>query len=396
MQASPKVRADYPKSTPSLDHNYQIIFKGLPRDKHVIFIKVGSVQSAIDSYDPTRSKRVTCGTAECPSCKQYHNLRSHQCYIQNPTKLVKRKLLKSRKRKANATRIREEKDHLFIYWDNETMQDTGIHVPNLVCTATSNCDELFHFEGTTCIVSLLDWLRELGQDFKVMVLAHKSQGFDSYLILDELYKQYIVSEQIMNGAKILSLCIHAGDIVFKDSLCFFQMPFSAFPKAFRLTEHKKGFFPHFFNMSDHQDYVGPLPDKEYYDPKGKSVEHANEFEQWYTDQVPDYVFYFQAELLGYCESDVLLLKGACQVFCPEFEDISGFNPLEWCVTIASACNFFYCTKHMPKRHLASEPVSGWHAQSKPHTLTALEWLTYLNTKPHVNIRHARNGGEHVM
>ena len=276
------------------------------------------------------------------------------------------------------------------------MQDTGVHVPNLVCAATSNSDELFHFEGSTCIPDFLDWLREVGQDYKLTALAHNSQGFNSYLILDELYKQYVVPEQIVNGAKILSLSIHGGDIVFKDTLCFFQMPLSSFPKAFGLTEQKKGFFPHFFNTPDHQDYVGPLHDKEYYDPKGMSVKCAREFERWYAEQDPDFEFDFQAELLAYCESAVLLLKGACEVFCQEFQDISRFNPLERCMTIASACNLFYSTKHMPERQLASEPVSSWQAQGKPHSLAALEWLTYLNTKPHVHVRHARNGGEHVI
>ena len=160
------------------------------------------------------------------------------------------------------------------------MQDTGVHVPNLVCAATSNSDELFHFEGSTCIPYFLDWLREVGQYYKLTVLAHNSQGFDSYLILDELYKQYVAPEQIVNGAKILSLSIHAGDIVFKNTLCFFQMPLLAFPKAFGLTEQKKRFFSLFFNTPDHQDCVGPLPDKDHYDPKGMSVERAREFERW--------------------------------------------------------------------------------------------------------------------
>ena len=338
-----------------------------------------------------------CGTAECPSCKEHHNLYTHQCFIQNPTKLEqKRKLLKSRKRKADGSESTRTKDTLFVYWDSETMQDTGVHVPNLVCAATSNCDDLFHFEGVTCIRDFLDWLRNLALDHKLTVLAHNSHGFDSYLVLDELYKQYVFPEQIVNGAKIMSLSISGGDIVFKDSLCFFQMPLSTFPKAFGLVEQKKGFFPHFFNTPAHQTYVGPLPDKAHYDSEGMSTQRAQEFHQWYDAHDPEYVFDFQKELVAYCESDVLLLKGACQVFCQEFEEISGFNPLERCITIASACNLFYRTKHMPEQSLASEPVSGWHAQGKPNFLAALEWLTYLNRKPDVTIRHARNGGEHVI
>ena len=174
--------------------------------------------------------RHVCGTAECPSCKEYHNLHRHQCHIQNPIKLEqKRKLRRSRKRKADGSPSNQTKENLFVYWDSKTMQDTAVHVPNLVCAATSNCDDLFHFERTTCIRDFLDWLRELSLDFKLTVLAHNSQGFDSYLILDELYRQYVVPDQVVNGAKIMSLSINGGNIVFKDSLCFFQMPLSAFP-----------------------------------------------------------------------------------------------------------------------------------------------------------------------
>ena len=132
--------------------------------------------------------RHVCGTAECPSCKQYHNLYSHQRHIQTPTKLEqKRQLLKSRKRKADGSQSSQTKENLFGYWDSETIQDTDVYVPNLVCAATSNCDDLFHFEGTTCIRDFIDWLRELALDFKLTVLAHNSQELDSYLILDELY-----------------------------------------------------------------------------------------------------------------------------------------------------------------------------------------------------------------
>ena len=179
------------------------------------------------------------------------------------------------------------------------MQDTGVHVPNLVCAATSNSDELYRFEGTICIEDFLDWLRELVLDSQLTVLAHNSQGFDFYLILDALYRQYVVPNQIVNGARILSLSINDGDIVFKDSLCFFQVPLSSFPKRSG-SRNKKGFFPHFFNTPDHQDYVGPLPDKKYYDPQGMSVERAQEFERWYEAHDPDYVFDSQKELLAYC------------------------------------------------------------------------------------------------
>lgn len=44
------------------------------------------------------------------------------------------------------------------------------------------------------------------------------------------------------------------------------MPPAAFPKAFGLKEFKKGYSPHLFNSLENENYVGPLPDKEYYQP----------------------------------------------------------------------------------------------------------------------------------
>jgi len=275
------------------------------------------------------------------------------------------------------------------------VQDTGVHIPNLLFAATSNTEELFNFEGETCIRDFIHWLRELALDCKLTVIAHNSQGFDAYLVLDKLFKQYVGVDQIVNGAKIISLSFNGGDIELKDSLCFFQMPLTSFPKAFGL---KEGFFPHFFNTPKNQEYVGPLPDKKYYHPKGMSLSRAKEFDQWYENlfKDPDYRFNFQEELLSYCQSDVLLLKGGCEVFCQEFKEISGFNLLERCLTIASACNLYYRMTHVQERTIASQPTSGWHGQGKPHSKASIEWLTWLNTKPHNNIQHGRNGGEHVI
>ena len=60
--------------------------------------------------------RHICGNAECLSCKQYHDLCHHQCYIQSPTKLEeKRKLLRSQKCKLVGSQSLEEKYFSTIY-----------------------------------------------------------------------------------------------------------------------------------------------------------------------------------------------------------------------------------------------------------------------------------------
>ena len=50
-----------------------------------------------------------------------------------------------------------------------------------------------------------------------------------------------------------------------------------FPKTFGLAKLKKGYFPHLFNIDDHQTYVGSLPNKHYYMPDGVSVDDCDAF-----------------------------------------------------------------------------------------------------------------------
>ena len=80
-----------------------------------------------------------------------------------------------------------------------------------------------------------------------VLIAHNFQGYDGYLLLEELYRQAVVPSQIVNGAKLLSVAIPGG-IKFIDSLNFFPMALASFPQTFGLREEAKGFFPHFFNV----------------------------------------------------------------------------------------------------------------------------------------------------
>lgn len=118
---------------------------------------------------------------------------------------------------------------------------------------------------------------------------------------------------------------------------FLPMALALFPKAFVLRELKKWFFPHQFNTKDHQEYVGPIPAHDYYDPDGMSTTRKAEFEEWHAARVAEnYEFYFQHELLTYCQSDVRLLKEGCQKFTTEFKTLADFYPFEHCITIALA------------------------------------------------------------
>ena len=90
---------------------------------------------------------------------------------------------------------------------------------------------------------------------KVICIAHNFKGYDFYFIFEQCYARYPKPEQLVVGAKILSLAFLG--LKFLDSMSFLPMALTQFPKAFRLQELKKGFFPHFFNTQDHEQYVVP-------------------------------------------------------------------------------------------------------------------------------------------
>ena len=336
----------------------------------------------------TKNRKHVCGENECLSCKKTVNLQQHKCYIQCSDL------------DEDAYDDENETHPVFVYFDIEARQDTGNHIANLVCAETDQDGEKHSFYGDTCLEEFLKWVHSVAnqEDIeKVIVVAHNFKGYDGYLILEELYRQHVTNlNLIVTGAKILSAQL--PNVKFIDSMNFFPMALANFPKTFGLKELKKGFFPHFFNTVENQNYKGPIPDVHYYDPDGMSPSKREEFLKWHESKVKaNYMFDFQQELLTYCQSDVRLLKEGCMNFQREFKAMIGFNPMRHCITIASACNVAYRRNWMPENKIAIEPMYGWrpaHIQS----MIALEWLYWEENKlkheeQTPRIAHARNRGE---
>ena len=342
-----------------------------------------------------------CGYQACYNCKATVDVWAHKCFIQP----IQNRRGPKRKHPTSSTDQpgpvpEEEQAVVKIFFDCECMQEGGeAHRVNLVCAETSLDDRRYQFPSMQDFMAWVWNLRVTDPGRRPFVLiAHNFQGYDGYLLLEELYKQAVVPSQIVNGAKLLSVSI-PGDIKFIDSLNFFPMALASFPQTFGLQEEAKGFFPHFFNIPTLQQYVGAMPDKQYYDPDGMKPARRADFERWYADQVASHrVFNLQAELLKYCQSDVRILKQACTLFEREFRGICGFDPFEQCITIASACNVAYRRHWMRPRTLAVEPLHGWHPQIR-QSRVALEWLYHLErilpppTDGEPRLRHSRNGGE---
>ena len=352
----------------------------------------------VDKKHPHR-----CYKADCYSCGLEVYIADHRCYIQPPFEPPP----PQQRNAQGQTTAEEEPPPKLIYADIECWltADRGFH-PNLLCYRgewqsditvihPNDCDEDDENVVDRFLLHLDDYAHPADENIEeqpLIIIFHNLKGFDGIFILNALYKAgRRVTDQLTVGAKVLSFT--SGALLFKDSLCFLPMPLASFPSTFGLTEMKKGFFPHSFNIPEHQSYRGPIPALHFYDPDGMSPKKKAELVTWHTEQVQrNVVFDFQQELEDYCKSDVALLQGGCEQFTKEFKRKTEFNPFEKCSTIASACNLYWRKKHL-HNNIAVQPPQGWHGARVNQSWTALQWLAYQQTLYTQTIKHVRNGGE---
>ena len=346
---------------------------------------------------PQALERHQCGYLDCPSCHEYVHGETHRCFIQRAPKPQEEKKKRKKKRQGGprakrgaavaglqTTNAPEEQEDdvdddsippLHVFFDIEAMQPHQQHIANLIVAETEDDDDPVRFPGEYCTRDFLEWLDTLtlNDTRQVNVLAHNFQGYDGYFVVHQYHSDNRIVEQLRNGCKLLQ--VQHDRIRFIDSLSFFQMPLSAFPKTFGLTELIKGYFPHKFNLPEHQNHVGIVPALDYYMPETMSPEGKQALEKWHQEQSDkEIVFDFQKELVEYCESDVRLLKQGWLTFKQLFETLTGFNPFAQ-ITIASACNRYLCMNRMIPNSIASEPIRGWKNHINQSNV-AIEWLTW--------------------
>ena len=258
-------------------------------------------------YTVVRNQRHRCGYAKCPACQEWVPIQDHKCYIQP----VVEEHEETEPTEEGGGSMVAPPPPLFVYADFEAMQNAeGVFVANLLCYSSSEETTIHVLDGEDCALQFLRDLDDLTDipdsegEREILVVFHNLKGFDGMIILHELYQQQReVADQLTVGAKVLSF--KSGAVKFIDSLCFLPMPLASFPSTFNLTELKKGFFPHLFNTPDHQQYVGRIPNLEFYDPDGMMAKKIDELSRWHADQVRRNVtFNFKQEMIDYCKSDV--------------------------------------------------------------------------------------------
>ena len=115
---------------------------------------------------------------------------------------------------------------------------------------------------------------------KVFVFSHNMRGFDSSFILQLLYdKGYKVEKVLSMGAKFLSF--QCRNVIFWDSLNFFNMPLERLPATFNLKEAHKCFFPYSYISEDKINYIGVYPKAEEYHPERMNEKRRKEFIAWH-------------------------------------------------------------------------------------------------------------------
>ena len=327
-----------------------------------------------------------CVDKKCPTCKIKRNPQdlNHQCYMQQQE-------------------LKEESsyNHL-LFFDFECTQEHGIHEVNL-CVVYDEVGEVGVFQGKNAVKDFCTWLLT-PQHQDCIVIAHNFQGYDSYPVIKFLNENAIEYNVIYNGAKCCTLTTggekFAIKIKFIDSLNFIPMALAKFPKTFAQDELCKGYFPHFFNKDENQDYVGPIPCQDDYGVNFMKPEAREVFMTWHQEQVDNnYVFDFRHEILEYCRSDVDILAKCCKLYREMLKEVTamdgdaetGIDPFDKAITIAGYCMQVYRTKFLQKDTIALLPQHQELKRKQSHE--ALQWLSYTAEKEEIRIQHARNGGE---
>jgi hypothetical protein len=226
-----------------------------------------------------------CGKHYCKTCNA-HKEKQHLCYIQ-PLKNV----------------LPSGDGVMFVFYDFETTQDpqysdmAGLHVPYFVCIQQFCSREGFDNIDENCIPcgkrkqsfwedpvgDLISYLCEDRPWCKqIIFIAHNAKAFDLHFILKRAIFLKWQQELIMRGQKIM--CMKMEHLKFIDSFCFFPFPLRNLSAAFGLTA-SISWYPHYFNKAANLDYVGHIPDAEYYGVNEMGVSERTEFLAWYEEKM---------------------------------------------------------------------------------------------------------------
>ena len=167
-------------------------------------------------FQARKKDHVCKGKKKCHICKQIVDF-SHRCYIQP----YQSKMNHDSDDEESASYVKKP---LFIFFDFECRQDTGVHIP-IYCIAHRACDLCidkpldFHcstciefeerrkviFQGEETLSEFCNWLFSK-QHKGITGIAHNLKGYDGQFILNYIIKVGLkLPKLIMNGNNIIKL-----------------------------------------------------------------------------------------------------------------------------------------------------------------------------------------------
>lgn len=352
------------------------------------------------AYTVKKKTDHVCGSSYCTKCKCLMPIR-HECFM--PIGNVKRQT-------KNGT--------LFVFYDFECFQNRAFEDDDkkfehevMLCIAQQACVKCYDIEIDSCqncgqrqhtfiranvVRDFMLYLGKLNKKFKqVVVIAHNGQKYDAHFILKYMYthiNEWPLHEEslIMNGTKILRIKI--GRYSFLDSINFFSCPLAALPKMFSIEDHSKGFYPHFFNTPQNLNYIGVLPDLEYFDVDNMKQKKREEFMNWYQcEKAANTVFNNKKVILEYCAEDVTILRLACLRFRSMLMELTQIDPFKQ-VTLASTAMAVFTVNFLKENQISIIPQNGYRFGDK-QSIKAIKWLEWEAHKRHIKIASAANGRE---
>jgi hypothetical protein len=360
----PKCRTSYPNNDCYSHHE-----KKLGPNRLSVCDRFTRCPTCKRRFERNRESQHVCYEIMCHSCYKWVN-RNHRCYMQ--PKRAKRSTAANDRLIENGDGNDEfpflnaqvESDmaenggvsmpsvgHRTICFDIETMLlSTGIQKATLIvahrtCGVCENLDITAESECSHCgvnqhifreIVVFAEWLVSR-ENMNSTVISFNGRGFDHIILTRALFEIGIVPEILHNGRKLIFMSIKAMKIRFIDLLCYIPCKLADLPETFEFTELKKGFYPFAFYTPGNEQYIGPMPDRDMYEPEGMSSSRRREFDIWY-DQNRHNEFDLDAELVSYCISDVDILRRASIRFRQLFIELGHLDPFAEAISMSSAIN----------------------------------------------------------
>ena len=315
----------------------------------------------------------------CPYCLVEYKYSTHDCkfstcsvcsqkYKNDGTDKHKCKML-PKKLKSEIS-----KNTLRIYYDIEAyLNESNNFIPTiLICqTVCNNCETLdknhipnrcikdhVGFENvfesdaeSNCISKFINFLLKIDRKKKrkkdpIIVIAHNNGGFDGLFVYNELIENFaddiFTSNPIKRGHKLITFKI-GSSIFFKDSLLYVPVSLKNLPKMFNLDDDNvKGFFPYDFYKKNTLNYIGPIPDKRFFQTNKMNEKELVQFENFYSDRVNSSVLYdIKDEVIKYCRQDVTILMLTMEKFRNQTLLPFKVDPFVDACTIASNCFTVY-------------------------------------------------------